>query len=111
MLSKGLNPWLLKTRFINPVNILAMSLRKSSRPVLSKLFSAQYSHASRRDNSPKVSTDRPINDDPAFYAKRSEVACLINVFQYPYDRDRPRHVAEKASGRKKPEEKGKSRTK
>jgi len=41
-----------------------MSLRKSSRSVLSKLLSAQYSHASRRNNSPKVLADRPINDDP-----------------------------------------------
>lgn len=101
MPNKELNFQSLKTRFINPANILTMSLRESCRSVLSKLLSAKYSHASRRGNSPKVSVPTVQLTTILFYAKRSEVACLINVLQYPQNRDRPRHVAEKESGRKK----------
>lgn len=36
-----------------------------------------------------------------FYATRTGVPCLINVFQYPRDRGRPRRAAEKEGGRGK----------
>lgn len=100
-LNEGLNFRSLKTRIINPANISAMSLRMlHPGPVLSKLLSAQYSHASQRDSSPRVPVMPTVQLTAVlFSARRTEVACLINVFQYPRDRDRPRHAAEKEGGR------------
>lgn len=86
---------------MKPANILTMSLRESSRPVLSKLLPAQYSHASQRGNSPKVSLPTVQLTTILFYAKRSEVACLINVFEYPQNHDRPRQRSRKRERQKK----------
>lgn len=85
--------------FNKPANILAINLRRFSR---SKLLSAQYSHA-LWDNLAKVPTVQLTMI--LFHTKRSKVVCLINIFQYPQDCDRPRHVAEKRTGEKSPERK------